>query len=232
MEDGMAVGERWSCPYCNQYTVLREGDIFISSNSHHFLGSDENNVSYIFKIAKCHNPSCLNYTATISITEEDMKEFRGRYKNVILNVQIMPLSEAKIFPSYIPEEITEDYSEAYNIKDLSPKASATLTRRCIQNVIHDFWNVRKANLYEEIEELNNKDIDDSLVAALHNVRKIGNIGAHMKKSTSEITKVEKEEAVILLKLLEILFEETYIKRHKKQEINDRLTQIVETKFEK
>ncbi|WP_133137754.1 DUF4145 domain-containing protein [Legionella rowbothamii] len=230
MHDSMEVGGRWSCPYCNQYTVLRDGDIFISSNSHHFLGSDENNVSYIFKIAKCHNPSCLNYTATISITEEDKKEFRGRYKDVILNIQIMPLSEAKIFPSYIPEEIIEDYSEAYNIKDLSPKASATLARRCIQNVIHDFWNVHRANLYDEIEALSN--IDDSLVLALHDVRKIGNIGAHMKTNTNEITKIEKEEAGILLKLIEILFEETYIKRHTSQEIKDRLTQIVETKFEK
>ncbi|MEI8253036.1 MAG: hypothetical protein WCG25_04765 [bacterium] len=46
--------------------------------------------------------------------------------------QLLPVSEAKVLPDYIPDPIKQDYYEACRIRDLSPKASATLSRRCLQ----------------------------------------------------------------------------------------------------
>ena len=53
--------------------------------------------------------------------------------------RLIPESDAKVFPDYIPQQIREDYVEASKIKELSPKASATLSRRCLQGMIRDFW---------------------------------------------------------------------------------------------
>ncbi|WP_083803471.1 DUF4145 domain-containing protein [Sagittula stellata] len=56
-------------------------------------------------------------------------------------------------PSFIPTPIIEDYTEACRISLLSPKASATLSRRCLQGMIRDFCGIKEKNLFNEIEKL-------------------------------------------------------------------------------
>lgn len=52
---------------------------------------------------------------------------------------LIPPSGAKAFPDFVPAAIRADYEEACLIVDLSPKASATLSRRALQGMIRDFW---------------------------------------------------------------------------------------------
>jgi hypothetical protein len=56
------------------------------------------------------------------------------------------------------------------------------------------------------------------------VRSIGNIGAHMEKDISVIIDVDPDEADSLLRLIEELLEEWYIRRHER---NERMKKIVE-----
>lgn len=86
--------------------------------------------------------------------------------------QLRPQSNAKPFPPYIPAPIREDYEEACSIKDLSPKAAATLSRRCLQGIIRDYWGISKARLIDEINELKGK-VDQSTWDAIDAVRNIG-----------------------------------------------------------
>ena len=60
-----------------------------------------------------------------------------------LTVPIYPASFAVQFPEYVPVQIRSDYEEAYAILSISPKASATLSRRCLQGMIHDFWDIHE-----------------------------------------------------------------------------------------
>ena len=127
-----------------------------------------------------------------------------------------PQSTAKPFPEYIPQAIISDYNEACLIKDLSPKASATLSRRCLQGMIRDFWGISKSRLIDEIEALQEK-IDSLTWNAIDGLRKIGNIGAHMEKDINIITDVEPQEATLLLGLIENLLKDWYITNHDKEE---------------
>ena len=64
-------------------------------------------------------------------------------------LQVYPLlqeSRARPLPDYIPQVIEQDYTEACRIRDLSPKASATLARRCLQGMIRDFCGISKKRL--------------------------------------------------------------------------------------
>ena len=70
-----------------------------------------------------------------------------------LTVPIYPASFAVQFPEYVPVQIRSDYEEAYAILSISPKASATLSRRCLQGMIHDFWDIHEKNLNAEITAL-------------------------------------------------------------------------------
>ena len=136
-------------------------------------------------------------------------------KNTI--IPIYPLSPARKFPDYIPESIRQDYEEAYSILSLSPKASATLSRRCLQGMIRDFWKISERTLFEEITALKDK-IPASQYQAIDALRQLGNIGAHMEKDTNLIIDIEPQEAQYLLKLIELLLQQWYVERHEKENL--------------
>lgn len=77
----------------------------------------------------------------------------------------------------MPGPIVEDYNEACLIRDLSPKASATLARRCLQGRIRDSWGLSENRLIDEIRKLSDK-VDPETWAAIDAVRGVGNTGAH------------------------------------------------------
>jgi len=49
------------------------------------------------------------------------------------------------------------------------------------------------------------------------VRSIGNIGAHMEKDINLIVDVEPNEADLLVRLIEVLLDEWYIRRHERED---------------
>lgn len=90
--------------------------------------------------------------------------------------------------------ITHDTFREYNpsfesINWESPKASATLSRRCIQGMIRDRWEVKESTLFHEIDAIKDK-IDPRTWAAINSVRQIGNIGAHMEKDIDLIVEID------------------------------------------
>ena len=127
-----------------------------------------------------------------------------------------------MFPDYVPKAIRDDYTEACAIRDLSPKASATLSRRSLQGIIRDFWGVSKSRLADEIEAIKDKT-DTQTWDAIDAVRKIGNIGAHMEKDINVIVDVDPKEAQLLIELIELLVKDWYIAKHDREE---RLKKIV------
>jgi Domain of unknown function (DUF4145) len=141
---------------------------------------------------------------------------------------LIPSGIAKPFPDYIPKQILEDYNEACDIRDLSPKASATLCRRCLQGMIQDFWKVKKDTLKQQIEAIEDK-VDSSDWEAIDSVRKIGNIGAHMEKDVNLIVDVEPEEAQLLIELIETLFQDWYVTREEKSARNKSLKELAAKK---
>jgi hypothetical protein len=119
----------------------------------------------------------------------------------------------------------EDYNEAWAIINLSPKSSATLARRCLQAMIRDFCNIRERTLFHEIEKLEQKLTEDDLpkgvepetIAAMKVLKNKGNIGAHMTEVDGVIVDVDPDEARLLLSLIEMLFTDWYVARHKRRE---------------
>ena len=153
-----------------------------------------------------------------------------RDSNPLLEWQLKPQSSAKPYPDYIPEPIRKDYEEACLIRDLSPKASATLSRRCMQGIIRNFWCVSKNTLFEEINAIKD-EVDLQTWKAIDSVRGVGNIGAHMEKDINIIVDVEPEEAGLLIRLVEDLFQEWYINRHEREERSKALIFVAESKKE-
>jgi Domain of unknown function (DUF4145) len=136
---------------------------------------------------------------------------------------LIPESFAKPQPEFIKEVLREDYYEACKIRDLSPKAAATLARRCLQGMIRDFCGISKSWLIDEILELRDQldkhtaphGVTHESVDAIDAVRSVGNIGAHMEKDVDLIVAIEPGEAQMLIGLIEMLFDEWYVERDKR-----------------
>jgi hypothetical protein len=133
-------------------------------------------------------------------------------------------------PTEVPPAIREDYSEACLVLADSPKASAALSRRCLQNVLVDAAKVKKRDLYDQIEEvLATNSLPSHIAEGLHAVRVIGKIAAHGIKSThtGEVLPVEPGEAEWNLEVLESAFDFYYVQpavlKARKDALNAKLT---------
>ena len=107
----------------------------------------------------------------------------------------------------VPGEFTADYHEACLVLADSPKASAALSRRCLQHLLREKARVKRGDLSKEIDEAM-PNLPSHLAEAIDAVRNVGNFAAHPNKSTStgEVVNVEPGEAEWLLDTLEGLFD--------------------------
>lgn len=207
----------WQCPYCGHHASIG-GDNFARFAEWIHKNSADGQLVLQTEVTVCPNPECKQYEITTALREHE--GWNG--SNLKLSGQVLqlwklrPQSSARPMPAYIPKAITDDYKEACLIRDLSPKASATLARRCLQGMIRDFYTgrVKPGRLVDEIAAI--KDIVDPVTwDSIEAVRKIGNIGAHMEKDIDLIVDVEPKEANLLIGLIESLIDDWYITRHER-----------------
>jgi hypothetical protein len=200
-------------------------------------GYNEGTLGYSLLSVACSNPDCRKLTLRFHVGEV---VYNNGYRLANANVFdkfIYPSASYKNFPDYIPTAILEDYREACLIRDLSPKASATLSRRCIQGMIRDFAGIAKARLIDEIKALKEaldadrqpRAVTPESIEAIDHVRQIGNIGAHMEKDIDHIIGVDEGEAQALIELIEMLMTEWYVARKARE---DRLARIAAIGAEK
>ncbi len=111
----------------------------------------------------------------------------------------------------------------------SAKASAALSRRCLQNVLRTAAGVKPADLYDEIQQvIDSKTLPTTIADSIDAVRVVGNFAAHpiKSKSTGEIVDVEPGEAEWNLEVLESLFDFYYVlpakAKAKKDALNKKL----------
>ena len=112
-------------------------------------------------------------------------------------------------PSEVPSEFATDYREACLVLEDSGKASAALSRRCLQHLLREKAGIKRDDLAKEIQQvLDSKQLPGYLADDLDAIRNIGNFAAHPMKAihTGEILDVEPQEAEWLLNLLEGLFD--------------------------
>jgi uncharacterized protein DUF4145 len=132
-------------------------------------------------------------------------------------------------PREVPPVLAEEYREACLVLSDSAKASAALSRRCLQNLLREEAKVKPGNLADEIQEvIASGKLPSSLVESIDAIRNIGNFAAHPMKSekSGEILPVEPGEAEWNLDVLESLFDFYFVQpeviRKKREALNRKL----------
>jgi hypothetical protein len=231
----------WTCPHCNtpQTVTSERHDVRYNYIT---VGEQKDGPLALEQTAYgCSNPTCLKTSLKVRVGRQ--KTVSGSLRidgtHIIFSQMLIPQGTAKPQPDYIPEPLREDYYEACLVRDFSPKASATLTRRCLQGMIRDFAKIAKPTLAKEIEALReavddgsaDRAISSESVDAIDQVRGIGNIGAHMEKDIDLIIEVDPGEAQALIELVEMLFDEWYGARHRRQAKLQHIAKIADAKKE-
>jgi hypothetical protein len=179
----------------------------------------------LYELHICVCPNCHDHIISISKYSESEDQY-GMIE--VSNELIWPkrINSANLHAS-IPTQIAEDYVEAVNTLQISPKASAALSRRCLQTVLNE-QGFNQRNLSDQIDAAK-KTIPSYVSKNLDAVREIGNFSAHPIKSqtTGEIVDVEPEEVEWNLSALKTLFQFYYIQpaedAAKREALNKKLT---------
>lgn len=206
----------WTCPHCERDVTISGGRV---TDARHTLAIDNASGprTLITTFIVCPNPKCKKFTLSASLHESEQKppNYNLHPTKKVHEWSLIPPSSSMHFSEYVPQPIREDYLEACLIRDLSPKASATLSRRCLQGIIRDFWKVKPGRLVDEIEQIKDR-VDPVTWDAIEAVRRLGNIGAHMEKDINIIVDVDPNEAALLIGLVETLLKEWYVAREERR----------------
>jgi hypothetical protein len=125
----------------------------------------------------------------------------------------------------------QEFIESSLVLADSEKASAALSRRCLQTLLREEAKVKPSDLWNEIDEfIDTGKVPSDVEQGLHAVRNIGNFAAHpiKSKSTGTILEVEPGEAEWNLDVLERLFDYFFvgpaITAKRKTELNKKLAE--------
>ena len=119
----------YTCPFCSKAQAysnnnMKQHDAVVRDYSGRQISELSYSAVEIYHI-RCTNKSC-QYVSVV-----------GRFCVNKRQFDILPQNVCRKFPEYIPKQIRDDYEEACSIINNSPKAAATLLRRCLQGMIHD-----------------------------------------------------------------------------------------------
>lgn len=213
------------CPYCSKHIHFEISDTM----AFEFECEDNDDETYGIGFAAGICPSCnqiivLYQEGEYCITSSN----RSFIEDVTVKKIIYPLIDARDqLPPEVLEEFREDFNEASLVLNLSPKASAALSRRCLQRFFHNKLGIVKGSLVTEIEEfIQTQKAPSYVLEVVDAVRNIGNFAAHpiKDKNTGEIVDVEPGEAEWLLEVLEALFDFYFVQPAKLEERKNKLNQ--------
>lgn len=202
------------CPHCNveiipnfKYAPLDSVSFDISNDEYPVI------ESHIYSSQSLICPGCSKITIYIRHEISNSLDSTSEFNKVNIQ-QIYPISCTRNCPKEVDNpQITQDFIEASSVLNISPKASAALSRRCLQNLLREKAGVIKKDLSKEIQEvIDSHTLPSYLADSIDAIRNIGNYAAHPLKSTAsgEIIDVEPGEAEWALDVLEQLFDFYYV----------------------
>jgi hypothetical protein len=212
----------WTCPHCGILANLQSGDMATGRASVLIrLAPDSDVMGLQYNAVRCPSSTCHKFTLDVSANYGAADRYSNGERNGKVDIdksRPVGIGHVRFAPrvglplsAQVPAAVREDYEEACTIKDLSPKAAATLCRRALQGIVRDFWKVSERTLHDELKKIE-PQCDSELFKALMAIKSIGNIGAHPEVDINLIIDVEEGEVDALIEVLQILDQDWYVAR--------------------
>ncbi len=216
------------CPHCD--TVVRM-DFEESSSTYRFQEDDQDGLGY--HVTWDHCPECEELVVLYRVGKYVERSSEYSSYDLLTDVQqedlLYPKGTTRKVAPEVPERYGKDFIEACATLPVSPKASAAISRRLLQDILQNEYSIKERSLHDEIDTfIAIRDVPSYLSDAVDAVRNIGNFAAHPSKdsNTGEVVDVEPGEAEWLLEVLEALFDFTFVQpkrlQERKQTLNEKL----------
>ncbi|BBL58636.1 DUF4145 domain-containing protein [Methylomonas koyamae] len=207
------------CPHCHKEIHADIIDLRVGTDSDGF-----------WHIEKITCPACERFVLHLILSASYVVNGHPIKGSEISRYLVRPRGSMRPSPpKEVPEEFRSDYREAAAVLVDSPKASAALSRRCLQHLIREKAGIKKSDLAKEIDALiSSNTLPSHLVEAVDAIRNIGNFAAHPIKATSsgEVLPVEPGEAEWTLDVLDGLFDFYFVQparlKAKRDALNEKL----------
>lgn len=221
----------WHCPFCNKdQTVTDEGRQVSFADL--AIENADGPRRLVVKFAVCPDPECRKFSLVASLHGLEVAGSRSYTGKHLKTWTLVPPSRARTFPVAIPGHIFENYHEACLTVEFSPKIAAALSRRCLSEMLRDFWQVQPGRLGDEFRQIKGT-VDPLTWETIESVRKSGMIGARMDSEGAEILDTEPGEAKLLIGLIETLIQDWYVGREERRKRLEKIKEITgEGAFEK
>lgn len=195
------------CPYCNLGVKLDIKNQFAFPDSDYTERMSGKGIIY----GLC--PECEEVIVLLQVGKYRCVDGEGEIYEIQKEIVLYPQIKARITEKDIPQEYRDAFNEACSVLTYSPKASAALSRRLLQQILRDKYGIDKGDLSKQIDEfLKLPNLPSVLSGAVDAIRQVGNFAAHpiKYKNTSEIVEVEKGEADWILDVLEQLLDYAFV----------------------
>ncbi|HYA87481.1 MAG TPA: hypothetical protein VEI57_10505 [Nitrospirota bacterium] len=200
----------WHCPFCNSdQAVIDQGRQITFADL--TIANADGPRRLVTKFVVCPNPACGKFSLSASLHSLEVSGNRSYTGKHIKTWSLVPPSRARSFPVDIPQTVLQDYREACLAFEFSPKVASALSRRCLSEILRDFWRVQPGRLGDEFRQIRGT-VDPLTWEAIESVRKNGMIGARMDGEGAEILDTEPGEAESLIGLIETLIQDWYVTR--------------------
>jgi len=207
------------CPYCNVGVFLKIRESIVYPTREYSVAGTGNE----FVLGEC--PECAGSVVLLRVGTLRWIDEKGELVKILQEELVYPKSTNRLTSAEVPSPLREIFNESNAVLTVSPKSSAALSRRLLQEILQTKFGIRKRDLKTEIEEfIDLRDIPSDLKDAVDAIRNVGNFAAHPSKyqSTGEIVDVEVGEAEWLLEVLELLFDYAYVQPKRAQDKKDSL----------
>ncbi len=213
----------WHCPFCNaDQTVTDEGRQITFADL--TIENADGPRRLVTKFVVCPNPACKEFSLSASLHTLEISGKRSYTGKHIKTWSLVPPSHAHAFPVVLPRQVLEDYREACLAIEYSQKAAAALARRCLSEMLRDYWRVQPGRLGDEFRQIKGQ-ADPLTWEAIESVRRTGMIGARMDVEGADILEVEPGEAKMLIGLIETLIQDWYVGREERRKRLEGIKQI-------
>lgn len=229
----MRIDSIHKCPYCGHtYQVVSGQNVFAHLLSDPAATIAEHAVIYVCPYASCRKPEVYVDTGGFPPSlkgkpEAERHKLRTDLPNTIFRQRLLPTAyggKSEFRTQEIPDAIFRDYDEACKLLSVSPCASATYARRCIQNMIRTRFKLKPGKLQNEIAILSGMlpQVRQEVVEALESIRKMGKFKALPEDDVRVIVDISPMEAKRVIEIIEILLHDWFVAP---EEHNKRLSEL-------
>lgn len=199
-----------TCPHCG--VSVRFERIAVEIHGHAYTASDT--IRLVTPAGYALEMTCAACPACGRPLVLGGKVWGGNKIEQRIDSLLWPDTAARPVPKQVEDEapsLAADFREAVSVFPKSKKASAALSRRCLQYILREKAGTKSDNLSKQIEQVL-PDLPPHLASTIDAIPQVGNFAAHPIKadSTGQIVDVEEGEAEWLLDVLDALFDHYYV----------------------